>query len=209
MARGYSQSRSEFSASEYVREAFAPRERYVKSSYIEPNADFIRQQKRLEKEGGLNDRAKELVEKFGSGFVTSDKNAYYKDDEPGSIRGNFKYSISGYGNPEGFGEKSAWTFAKTNITADKGKESVPNQQVDIAWREYNGRIYWSQISEKDGLKSYDKVYGGFSKLELVENGGRFKDIKEAIEWTLITELISDLEYNRGFQSYIESGGSLD
>ena len=192
-----------------MEEAFAPKQRYVKSSYIEPNKDFKANQKTLEEEGGLNDRAKELVEKFGSGLAMSNENAAYRDDEPGSIRGRFTNKISPYGTPKGFGEKSAWTFTKTNITADKGKESEPSQQQDIAWREYNGRIYWSSISEKDGLKSYDSVNGGFSKLELVENGGRFKDIKEAIEWSVITEMIGQLDYNRGFQRYIESGGSLD
>ena len=181
MARGYSQSRSEKGASDYVAEAFAPRERYVKSSYIEPNKDFKTNQKTLEEEGGLNDRAKSLVEKFGSGLAYSNENAAYRAEEPGSIRWRFTNKISPYGTPEGFEDKSAWTFTKTDILSGKGKESEPSQQRDIAWREYNGRIYWAKISEKDGLKSYDSVNGGFSKSELIENGGRFKNIKEAIE----------------------------
>lgn len=211
MARGYAQSRSEKSGYDQMLEAYAPKQRYVKSSYIEPNQDFKKNQKTLEEEGGLNDRAKSLVEKFGSGRVTNDKDANYRDNEPGSIRGRFTTQISPYGTPPGFREdKAAWTFEKTDILSPKGEESEPSRQTYFAWREYNGKVYWSwNVREEEGPKSYNSVRGGFDKSELVENGGRFKDIKEAIEWSMISDTIAQLDYNRGFQRYIESGGSLD
>ena len=84
MARGYAQSRSEGGAkdSNYVRSANVPQDDRFKASLAE-----------LLKEGYVTPKAKELVDKYGSGEVMDDENVDFDSAKsPNLKRGNFMRS---------------------------------------------------------------------------------------------------------------------
>ena len=210
MARGYAQSRSEGGAkdSNYVRSANVPQDDRFKASLAE-----------LLKEGYVTPKAKELVDKYGSGEVMDDEIVDFDSAKsPNLKRGNFmRSSVRGPEEKEVTKNKEGWTVAESETVMTRTGSAQGDIQVPITYiyKKIGEDIYFKETpssSRKDDFQEtldYPWPLNKFNAKELAENGGRFKDIREAIDWTRAARMIGNNESDKAWQRWVESGGTLD
>jgi hypothetical protein len=183
MARGYSQARAET--------PIARDSGYLKSSRVEPDSYDKSRMRDAVAEKAVSPKAAELLDKYGSGSMQDNENANISKN--GKNRGPFMRTY--FNGPElekEFGKdfyKKGWTTFKSDV--DGSEFLVKNLGGDIYFKLPRGTTH------------------RFKAEELAENGGRFKDIKEAIDWSYAIKRSEDLSYAKGMEEWIAKGGSLD
>lgn len=188
MARGYSQARAET--------PIARDPNYVKSSRIEPDNYAKKLVEDAVKDGAITPKAIELQNKYGSGSLMDSENANLQSaKKTATNRGHFMRS---YFNDNQLEKEFGKDFF------DKGWESIKsevNPGATIRYKNLGGDIYFRVTGQPSTY--------GFKAEELAENGGQFKSINDAIEWSYALSRARDVRDAEGMAQWIASGGSLD